>query len=715
MNLEVDAERLLLAHKAVRAELLAERASDCHWPGHLASSPLATAAAISALVAAHHRDTDDALRDSISKGEHDIGQIVQGDLSELLLESVNWLARHQNPDGGWGDCEGGRSNIAATVLVQAAVRMTGVPAKFADLMVRGDEYAAAQGGVSGLRRYFARDKTMVAPILANCALAGTIPWRQVPTLPYELACLPQRFGTYFPPPVVRQALPVFVAVGRAKFHHDPPHNPITRLLRRSVQAKSLALLELWQAADDSFAASTPFTAFVVMCLAASGCQEHSVVQRGIEFLLSSVRADASWSITNNLAISNTTMVLNSLIDGSIKESAIGSPGRDQRVARSASHVESRLPQNHWVDTAVAGDTVSENLAQEAESEASTRAASDQFSGADYMVSEPMLDWLLNCQSTTNNQLTDVPPGGWGYSDLPGALPNTNDTAAALRALASCNYRVGELRQTRVERASRLAVKWLLEMQNDDGGWPTFYRDKRPLRFDESGIDATANALRSLVTCGRQSGNSIFSPSGSFNWDASVQPAIENGLKFLEFAQRDDGCFVPQWFGNEFQPDDENPVIGTSLVLTTCAESGRLDSAMARRAAAWLIGAQHASGGWGPPRTPVDAGEYNERFRARRANDALAPFCSVVETAMAIAALWPMTEASLEVSQAVSSGLKWLINALEQDVVRRPAVLGFSLSKIWYHERLLPLALAAGVLSRAVSQLAPQHHAAASLT
>ena len=174
MNLEVDVERLLLAHKAVRAELLAERAPGGYWAGQIGSSPVATAAAVSALVVSHHQDSDDALRETAAGGGQVIEQLVQGDLSELLLESVHWLARRQNEDGGWGDCDGAESNIAATMLVQAAFRLTGIPAKYADLMVRADQFVAAQGGVAGLRRRIGRDKTYLAPILANCALADMI-------------------------------------------------------------------------------------------------------------------------------------------------------------------------------------------------------------------------------------------------------------------------------------------------------------------------------------------------------------------------------------------------------------------------------------------------------------------------------------------------------------------------------------------------------------
>ncbi len=168
MNLEVDVERLLLAQKAVRAELLAERAAGGYWVGRLGSSPVATAAAVSALVVAHHQDSDDALQETADGGQV-IEQLIQGDLSELILESVQWLARRQNDDGGWGDCDGADSNIAATMLVQAAFRLTGIPAKYADLTMRADQFVTARGGVAGLRRRIGWDKTYLAPILANCA------------------------------------------------------------------------------------------------------------------------------------------------------------------------------------------------------------------------------------------------------------------------------------------------------------------------------------------------------------------------------------------------------------------------------------------------------------------------------------------------------------------------------------------------------------------
>jgi squalene-hopene/tetraprenyl-beta-curcumene cyclase len=648
MNLEVDVERLTLAHKAVRAELLAERAAG-HWVGQIGSSPFATAAAVSALVTAHRRSSQSVLQANAAGDGQIIEQVVQGDLSELFVESTHCLARQQNADGGWGDCVGARSNIATTMMVQAAFRLTGIPAKYADLMVRADDYVTAQEGVAGLRRHCGRDKPLFAAIMANCALADMVPWRQVPTLQFEIACLPNRWQREVQIFAPRHATPLILAVGRAKYHHDPPKNPITRLLRRSMRCKSLAALERLQAEDDSFLASIPVTAFVVMNLSSIDCQDHAIVRRGIEFLLSSIRADSSWSLTPNFAIANTALAWNSL--------------SAQPAARSE-HAWHSLESEHLADD-------------------------HDHSG----FSEACCDWLLRAQRIKPNLVTDAPAGGWASADAAGSLPNTIATASSLVALTSLRRDCPPLQQQRAEAAIRRGVAWLLDMQNPDGGWPTFYREDTLLRFDESATDTTSQVLRALATARKDS------PAAT---SAGIERAIENSWQYLESQQRDDGSFIPMWFGNVHQPDNHNPVYGTAQALLASADLERLDSNTAERAARWLVVSQHAGGGWGPPRSPVDySGSDKDRVGGRRANEAMAQFCTVEETSLAVSALIPLADTNPAIAKAVSKGLAWLIRAIEQDKHRQPAIIGLSRAKLWYDERLYPLAFAAGALTRAV--------------
>src|SRR5205085_7435288 len=158
---------------------------------------------------------------------------------------------------------------------------------------RADAYIKKQGGVSGLKRRYGRDKTFAAPILTNCALAEMIPWRQVPSLPFELAAVPQKFWNRVRMPVVSYAIPALVAIGQAKFHHRPTLNPITRLIRRRVAARTLKLVEQIQPVSGGFLEATPLTSFVVMSLASMNLANHPVVCQGVKFLLASARPDGS--------------------------------------------------------------------------------------------------------------------------------------------------------------------------------------------------------------------------------------------------------------------------------------------------------------------------------------------------------------------------------------------------------------------------------------
>lgn len=673
MNLHVDFERVLIAHKTLRAELLAERAADGHWVGGLASSPVATAAAVSALVVSHQSNAGAALAAGAPCNGHAVESVVQGDLSELLVESLHWLAQNQNEDGGWGDTPGGPSNIAATMLARAAFRFTCVPAKYAGLTDRADAYIAAQDGPAGLRRRFGKDKTLTAPILATCALAGLVPWRQVPTLAYELVCLPQRWHRRLRLSVASYAIASQVAVGLVKFHHDPPRNPLERRARRWARARSLAILEQMQPHDGGFADVVPQTAFVVISLSAIGLQDHPVVQRGVEFLLSAVRADSSWPILPNLATWNTTLAVNGL-------------ARERPSARGDQRVVVR-------DRGV-----------------------PQADGSRQLLDEKCLDWLLECQRTAVRPLTGSRTGGWSWTDSPGAMPETDDTAGALLALARLRPNAPPAKRERVELAARNGVQWLSEQQNGDGGWSMFARDWGISPLDRSATDLTAHALRALAAwqriweAGPKRGRLLHHQGpGRLHMAA----AIKRGVEFLSSQQRNDGSFIPLRFGNLHFADEHNPVYGTARVVAMCAELDMLETDLAQRAARWLVAAQHVGGGWGPPRTPLESsGSFQYGSSTWRAKDALAQFCTVEETALAVDALFPLLDTNPACAQAVGKGLGWLVDAVEQDRHRQSTPLGLHFARLWYDERLYPLVFAAGALSRAVERLTAPREAVA---
>jgi squalene-hopene/tetraprenyl-beta-curcumene cyclase len=686
VNLLFDVERLTAAHDAARAKLLGERTVAGHWIGAPSSSPTATAAAVCAMVIASNDGGFDALDRTSSLENSQLQDMLQGGISELVVESLHWLAERQNEDGGWGDTEHGRSSLAATLLVQSAFRLTGVPARFEGMTDRADEYLESQGGVAALKKIHGRDKSVSAPILASAALAGLVPWRQVPALPFEYLALPQASHCRLQIPVVSYALPVLAAVGLLKFHHDPPRNPITRLARLAARTRVLAQLDRMQPESGGFLESTPLTAFVVLSMASIGMGQHRIVRRGVEFLLSSVRSDASWPIVSNLATWNTTLAMNALAE---QNSAA-----DEEPLHDASR-ETVAASSPWLETARDSRLDVQSLSVDTDA-----------------LDENCVDWLLDAQTTELSSNTGAKAGGWAWTDLPGGTPEAVDTAGALLALARWRDRHPQLKRNRLELSARRGVEWLLDLQNRDGGWPTFCRGWSMLTYDRSASDVTALVIRALAAWCEAWHNESRPTNPPAELCERITAAIATAWAFLEEVQHNDGSFVPLWFGNQYHPAGHNPVYGTAQVLIACRELGRLDDDLAQRAARWLLGVQHANGGWGPPRSsPATSLSNIYRSGTSRAEDALASFCSVEETSSAIEALLPLVASNQLHARAVKNGLKWLVDSVEQGRLRQASPIGFYFAKLWYEERLYPLVFATSALRQAVEQLAPQRRAA----
>jgi len=289
-----------------------------------------------------------------------------------------------------------------------------------------------------------------------------------------------------------------------------------------------------------------------------------------------------------------------------------------------------------------------------------------------------LDWLLECQNTDIHPFTGAAPGGWGWSDLSGAVPDADDTPGALLALAAWNDldSITEVDRKRIHQAAALGIDWLLGLQNRDGGWPTFCRGWGKLPFDRSGADLTAHVLRALQAWRSHVKN------------PEILPAIERGLSFLERSQRADGSWLPLWFGNQDDPNEENPVYGTAKVILAYRDLGREDDSAAQRAKAWLRSVQRSDGGWGTV-SPNGATEIGTS--------------SLEETSLAVEALLS-PKMTPETQVVVKKGLVLIIQQIDQDFHHQAAPIGFYFAKLWYYERLYPLTFTLSAIGQATSLL-----------
>jgi squalene-hopene/tetraprenyl-beta-curcumene cyclase len=641
----VASSRLDGAYQTALAALLAERNSDGYWTGELSSSALSTATAVCAL----------ALIDQNSR--------LHQNHQELISRGLKWLAEHQNTDGGWGDTIKSVSNISTTMLCRAAFHLAGKASPDADCLARAENHlrehfgSTASEQAESVRARYGKDRTFAVPILATCALAGLVEWKEVKSLPFELACLPQEFFRFLRLPVVSYALPALIAVGQLVYHYRPPWNPVLRILRPLAVGKSLRVLESIRPESGGFLEAIPLTSFVTLSLAAIGQADHVVARKGVEFLVNSVRPNGSWAIDSNLCVWVTTLAVNAL------------------------------------------------------------AAAGELDTLDKR--DRLRQWLLSQQFTSWHPYTGAKPGGWGWTDLPGSVPDADDTAGALLALSRLMNFVDDeapnpsprafLRATlhdrgadptQVDRLPRLrdlsfedrpviqdGLHWLLDLQNRDGGWPTFCRGWGRLPFDRSGSDLTAHALRALAAwrpqmeadqvyhaaCGRQIHFAGF-PLAFFEGD------LAHGLQFLEMRQELDGSWLPLWFGNQQSAREENPTYGTARVLAAYRDLDMIRDERCQRGIAWLLGAQNADGGWGGSSGAAS---------------------SIEETALALEIL---LDAGAGAKTAVNKAVAWLVEQVESGGLNCAAPIGFYFAKLWYFEKLYPIIFSVAALGRARSLL-----------
>jgi squalene-hopene/tetraprenyl-beta-curcumene cyclase len=532
----------------------------------------------------------------------------------LIAGGLAWLTAHQNADGGWGDTTRSISNISTSMLCRAALHLTGAAGRCPGELGRVEAYLQCNAGrtpaeqAEAVRCRYGNDRTFAVPILTTCALAGVVEWREVAPLPFELACLPQSWFRFMRLPVVSYALPALIGIGQAIDHHRPPRNPLTRIIRRCSRGRSLRVLQGIQPSSGGFLEAVPLTSFVTLSLASIGHADHPVARSGVRFLIDSVRPDGSWPIDSNLSIWLTTLSINAL------------------------------------------------------------AAADDLGCLGPGGLLQTLTWLRRQQTNRVHPYTGAARGAWGWSHLSGSVPDVDDTSGALLAVE----RLGsELREAPAadhpSRNIKLGLRWLLDIQNQDGGWPTFCRGWGHLPFDRSGPDLTAHALRALAA-----------------W--RVGQGARQGLKYLARMQRADGSWVPLWFGNQHAPDDENPTYGTARVLAAYRDLHRMDTDPAQRGVSWLLRAQNSDGGWGGiAGTPS----------------------SVEETALAVEVLVDCPDAR----DAMNRGLPWLVQQVEAGALSHPTPIGLYFARLWYFEKLYPVIFSLAALGRALRELTPHRPAA----
>lgn len=539
-------------------------------------------------------------------------------LEPLIAGGLQWLADNVNVDGGWGDTVKSVSNISTTALCWAAFGVgPGADQAFSKIVTGAQQWLEqASGG-------FGRDR-LARAIIARYGKDRTF---SVPIL--TMCALTGRLGE-----------------GREAWRHVIP----LPFELAAFPQRLFAALRL------------PVVSYALPALIAIGQARHHHAPSRNPFsrLLRSLARARTLEVLTRIQPENGGFLEATPLTSFVTMSLAASGNAPHTVTRKAIEflLASVRSDGSWpIDTNLATwvTTLSVNAFHgHPPLPATERGAIQQ--------------WLLSQQYRTTHPYTNAAPGGWAWTPLPGGVPDADDTAGALLALhvLGCEER----------EPIELGIQWLLDLQNSDGGIPTFCRGWTNLPFDRSSPDLTAHALRAWK---------LWRPEVPAPLGTRMDRAIRRAILYLLKAQKPAGEWLPLWFGNQHDPNDENHVYGTARVIAALSEwlaEPRVSEAV-ERGLARLIEFQLPDGSW--------------RGSGKGAS-------SVEETGLAVealslAALCGRAPSNKE-TFALRAGVEWLCEAVEKGSWETPSPIGFYFARLWYFERLYPIIFAVGALTAA---------------
>ena len=203
--------------------------------------------------------------------------------------------------------------------------------------------------------------------------------------------------------------------------------------------------------------------------------------------------------------------------------------------------------------------------------------------------------LLSTSTDLHAYIPDMASGGFAFEYHNPWFPDVDDTAAVALAML-------EQDPSALERYPFIrAAEFVLAMQNADGGWSAFDRDRNPEWLHKSPFNDMDNLCdassadvtgRCLELCGNIIESRDRSPEGLV---IDAQRAATCAVEFLRIRQEGDGSWWGRW-GINYVFGTCNAIGGLAL-FSHADGSGRIKG-MIRRGADFLVAVQHEDGGWG---------------------------------------------------------------------------------------------------------------------
>lgn len=512
---------------------------------------------------------------------HYTGLLERPHYREKARKLGNWIRRTQRADGTWAIHFDAPGCISVTTEAYAALKLLGDSAD-APHMVKAREFIRAGGGPARTRmltRY-------------QLALLGELDWQVCPSLPIQIMFAPrfQRFNIYelaywarvctVPLAVladVKKVVPVPEGRGVAELYPEPVSSDL--LYEKAVGLKAVSWANLFVKADK-----------VLKWCERTGVRplRQAALARARRWILEHQDDSGDWGGIFP-AIANSLLALY----------VTGMGVDEDPFVRGMAALE----RFEWPDEARDETHIAPCVSPVWDTGWSVLALTEAGVEPDAAPIARAVDWLTRMQIRRKGdwavKAPGVPAGGWAFQFYNDFYPDTDDSAVVMMALSNGSE---EGRAARRE-ALDLARRWLLGLQNADGGWGAFerdvddevyneilYNDEKNM-LDPSTVDVTGRILEMLGMLGA----------------SREDPVVQRAEAYVRKEQEQDGSWWGRW--------GVNYVYGTWSVVRGLAALGvgPDDPAMVA-AGEWLERYQQEDGGFGESCNSYLPGHEQERCR-----------------------------------------------------------------------------------------------------
>jgi squalene-hopene/tetraprenyl-beta-curcumene cyclase len=588
---------------------------------------------------------------------------------ELAGKCAAYLVDKQLPEGGWAMYPGGRPEISGSVKAYFALKLTGHDPS-AEYMQRARAAILAAGGadaVNSYTRYY-------------LALLGQISYEQCPAVPPEVVLLPKWF------PVNLYAVSSWSRTIVVPLSILSAFRPVRRLEpRQGIRELFLREPEEWpELRCPGLSGGTgPLSwdrFFRTVDKGLKWCQRH----RFLPLRQRALRAAERWMVARFDESDGLGAIYPPIVWSIVALKCLGYPDDSTQMEYCRQQLQDLVIEDRQAGTARLQPCKSPVW----DTAITLRALAASGTRPDHPALREAVQWLLARQINRRGdwaETVDAPPAAWCFEYANDFYPDCDDTAMVLLALqtqfaetaADREALPPELRladttpEDREETWQQIGamqdtmsaidrgLRWLLAMQNRDGGWGAFDRNNNReflchvpfadhnAMIDPSTPDLTGRVLEALGHLGHRQAN----------------PTLARAVAYMRRTQNADGSWFGRW--------GVNYIYGTWQSLVGLVAVGvPTDDPMIVAGANWLLAHQQACGGWG---------ESPDSYEFPHLRGQGSPTAS--QTAWALLGLMA---AGLHEHPAVVRGIEYLLGTQENDGTwDEPEFTGTGFPRVFY--------------------------------